>query len=110
MSHYDYIMNTRRRINGVPMTSIGDAARLFTEADERREREYMQEMQQINSQNQTQTIIAEAIGDAINNAACIFADKLSDALVSNIGGKSESEVVNVEELPDGSRKITLIER
>lgn len=92
------------------MTSVGDAAVLFEEEDERRELE--QPTCTIVIKEEPNTIIADAIGDAINNVACIFADKLSDALISNISRdyESEREVENVEYLPDGSRRITIIER
>ena len=110
MGHYDRILKTRRRINGVPMTSVGDAAVLFAEEDEQRELE--QPACTIVIKEEPSTIIADAFGDAINNMACIFAEKLSDALVSNISRDCEPdrEVENVEYLPDGSRRITIIER
>lgn len=110
MGHYDHILRTRKRINGIPMASIGDGAVLFTEYDERRERE--QPSCTVVIKEDPNTIIADAIGDTINNVACIFAEKLSDALVSNISRDCEPdrEVENVEYLPDGSRRITIIER
>ena len=110
MGHYDRILKTRRRINGVPMTSVGDAAVLFTEYDEQRERE--QPSCTVVIKEDPTTIIADAIGDTINDVACIFAEKLSGALVSNISRncEPEREVENVEYLPDGSRRITIIER
>lgn len=43
MGHYENILKTRRRINGVPMTSVGDAAVLFEEYEERKEAERRKE-------------------------------------------------------------------
>lgn len=81
MGHYENILKTRRRINGVPMTSVGDAAVLFEEYEERKAAERRKE----------EIEYLSSISNLVNR-------------------ESGATIVNIEILPDGSRKITIIEQ